>query len=325
MMQPTPTRRPKPSEEGYILIWVILLVALFSLALSVAIPRIAKEIQLDRERETMQRGKQYRRAVQLYYRKFHAYPPNIDALVKTNEIRFLRKKYVDPTTGKDDWKPIHLGENKAPTAMGFFGQPLAGNASTIAGTGPSGGNGINGASPIGSGSSFGGSSLFAAPDTGTNPAASTSAPGTTPGATATPGTPGTTGTAGTTGASGTSSSDTGLTGQTFGGAGIIGFEPASSKSAILIYKKKTHYNEWEFVYDPLQEMQTIPGSSGNIGQPAGNTTNPIGGSGIGGAGIGGSGFGGSGIGGSGFGGSNSGPSSAPTGPIAPITPTPPEQ
>ena len=68
----------------------------------------------------------------------HAYPPSIDALVQTNNIRFLRKKYVDPMTGKDDWKPILFGQNKAPTAMGFFGQPLAGT--TIAGTGPGGGN-----------------------------------------------------------------------------------------------------------------------------------------------------------------------------------------
>ena len=60
----------------------------------------------------MHRGKQYRRAIQLYYRKFHAYPPNVDALVKTNEIRFLRKKYIDPMTGKDDWKPILYGQNK---------------------------------------------------------------------------------------------------------------------------------------------------------------------------------------------------------------------
>ena len=272
MTRPTPTRRPKPTEEGYILIWVIFLIAAFTLALSVAVPRIAKEIQLDREHETMQRGKQYARAIQLYYRKFHAYPPSLDALVKTNEIRFLRKRYVDPITGKDDWKPIHFGQNKAPTAMGFFGQPLAGSASTIAGTGPSGGNGINGASSIGPGSSSGASSLFASPDPGTTPAA--------PGATSTSGSTGTTGatgTASTTGATGTSSSDTGLSGQTFGGAGIIGFEPASSKSSILIYKKKTHYNEWEFVYDPLSEMKTISGNTGNIGQPASTTTSPIGG------------------------------------------------
>ncbi len=270
MMKPTPIRRPGSSEEGYILIWVIFLLAIFTLALSVAVPRMAKEIQLDRERETMERGKQYIRAIQLYYRKFHAYPPNVDALVKTNEIRFLRKKYTDPMTGKDDWKPVLYGQNKAPTAMGFFGQPLPGSASTIAGVGPSGGNGINGASSIGgSGSSSGSSSLFAPADTGTNPSAASAAPGAA------------TGTTGAAGTSGTSSSDTGLTGQTFGGVGIIGFEPASPKSAILIYKKKTHYNEWEFVYDPLTEMKSIPGNTGNIGQPASSTTTPVGGSGFG--------------------------------------------
>jgi hypothetical protein len=74
----------------------------------------------------MHRGKQYARAIKLYYKKFNAYPANVDALVKTNEIRFLRKKYIDPTTGKDEWKVIHLGQNKAPTAFGFFGVPIGG-------------------------------------------------------------------------------------------------------------------------------------------------------------------------------------------------------
>ena len=128
----------------------------------------------------MERGKQYIRAVQLYYRKFHAYPPNVDALVKTNEIRFLRKKYIDPTTGKDDWKPILFGQNKTPTAMGFFGQPLAGSASTVAGIGPSGGGGISGGSMIGGpGSSFGSSSMFGSSSFGTSsgtPAATAGSP-----------------------------------------------------------------------------------------------------------------------------------------------------
>jgi len=43
---------------------------------------VAESIQRDREVETMQRGKQYIRAIQLYYKKFHAYPPNMDALIK---------------------------------------------------------------------------------------------------------------------------------------------------------------------------------------------------------------------------------------------------
>jgi type II secretory pathway pseudopilin PulG len=141
MMNRIPIRRqPKPSEEGYILVAVIFMLALLMIAMAVAAPVIKKEIQRDRDLETMERGKQYARAIKLYYKKFNAYPPNVDALVKTNEIRFLRKRYTDPITGKDDWKPIRFGQNKVPTAMGFFGQPLGG--STLAGTGPSGGNGV---------------------------------------------------------------------------------------------------------------------------------------------------------------------------------------
>ena len=211
---------------------------------------------------------QYRRAVQLYYRKFKAYPPNMDALVKTSDIRFLRKKYVDPMTGKDDWKSIAFGQNKTPTAMGFFGEPLAGNASTIAGTGPSGNNTPGMTNPTGSATS--GFSLGASPGSSTPGPSSLDSSGT--------GTPGATGSSPSgTGSSGSSDSGTGLTGQTFGGAGIIGFEPASPKQSILVYKKKDHYNEWEFTYDPLSDMKTMGGgNTGGIGQPAGSTTSPVG-------------------------------------------------
>src|SRR6202789_4616364 len=148
MSKPAPIRRrPKTSEEGYVLIAVMFMLAILVIALSVAVPKISKQIQRDRELETMRRGKQYVRGVKMYYKKFGAYPPSIDALVKTNEIRFLRKKYVDPTTGKDEWKIIRFGQNKT-QSMGFFGQPIGG--STLAGIGPSGGNGLTG-SPGGGG------------------------------------------------------------------------------------------------------------------------------------------------------------------------------
>ena len=123
MLATAPTRRSRPSEEGFILVSVMFLLALLIIAMAVAMPKIIADIQRDREVETFHRGLQYRRAVQLYFRKFNRYPPNVEALVKTNNIRFLRKKYVDPITGKDDWKPIMFGQNKAPLAMGFFGQP----------------------------------------------------------------------------------------------------------------------------------------------------------------------------------------------------------
>ncbi len=82
--------------------------------MAIAVPNINKEIQRDREVETMHRGKQYVRALKLYYKKFGNYPPNVDALVKgTNNLRFLRKKYIDPSTGKDEWKPIHLARTSS--------------------------------------------------------------------------------------------------------------------------------------------------------------------------------------------------------------------
>ena len=302
---------------------VIFLLALFTLAMAVAAPKIADQIQLDREHETIERGKQYVRAIQLYYRKFHAYPPNIKALLDTDNIRFLRQKYKDPLTGKDDWRIIHFGQAKVPP-MGFFGQPLAGSPTAIAGTGPSGGNtpqsgtqfGGSMGSPMGgnpSGPLFGGSTL---PGSGTT---TTTGTGTSTGSTDQSGS--TTGGSSTSGtdSSGDSMFGSGSNNQTFGGAGIIGVAPKSTKKSIMIYHKQDHYNMWEFVYNPLTDIQKIGG--GLIGQPAGgnnsNSDSPFGGSGSGsfnndsgGSIFGGSGFG-SGTGSSGSGGTNPTPSPTP--------------
>ena len=270
-----PTRPRHPSEDGYILVAVIFMLAILILSLSVAIPRVRESIQRDREQETMMRGKQYIRAIQLYYRKFHAYPPNVDALIKTNDIRFLRKKYIDPTTGKDEWKPVLYGQNKTPQAIGFFGQPLA--TASLAGTGPGGGN----TGQPGTGNSFFNSTPTGTPNSGTTTPA---APGTPAGGTDANGNPtagtgtgtgtgaaGTTGT-GTTGSTFGSSSNPAGSGQTFGGGGIIGFSPQSPKQSLFVYKKKNHYNEWEFLYSPLMDQQQMAG--GNLGASGLPSQNP---------------------------------------------------
>jgi len=123
--------------------------------------------------------------------------------------------------------------------------------------------------------------------------------------------------------------------QTFGGAGIIGVAPASKKQSIMIYKKKDHYTEWEFVYDPLTDVRTMGGGSGQGGLAGGNPeqngnsptgfggapgSNGFSGGGIGGPG---SGLGGSqGIGGGpGMGGDLGGPGSGGNNP----SPKPPQQ
>ena len=272
MMETASIRRVRPSEEGYILVIVMFMLALLIISMAVALPKVASDIQRDRELETFHRGMQYRRAIQLYYRKFNTYPPNVDALVKTNNLRFLRKKYIDPVTGKDDWKPIMFGQQKTPLAMGFFGQPLAGFGTfgmTGAGIGPAGGNGMPGANPIGGGigsmnpTGGIGSSLnsTANPTTGTDASATGS---TTPGATDANGNPTDPSAAGPGQIAGASP----VPGQTFGGAGIVGFSPASPKSSILVYKKKNHYIEWEFTYSPLSDQGMMPMNPNNGIQPS---------------------------------------------------------
>jgi type II secretory pathway pseudopilin PulG len=151
MKEPVSTRRIRPSERGYVMLIAIFLMALLVISLAIAAPQVAKSIQRDRDLETYHRGLQYRRAIQLYYRKFHAYPPNVNALVETNNIRFLRKKYVDPITGKVDWKPVLFGQNKTPVPPWAFSAsrspaeprrlpalaPAAATALTAAAVGPS--------------------------------------------------------------------------------------------------------------------------------------------------------------------------------------------
>jgi type II secretory pathway pseudopilin PulG len=274
-------RRPQPAEEGFTLIAVIFLVAILVIAMAVAAPSIRKDIQRDRDVETMHRGKQYRRAIKLYYKKFNAYPPTVEALVNTNNIRFLRKKYIDPTTGKDEWKMIRFGQNKVPTAWGFFGVPL--NGTTIAGTGPNGGGtGLSGTASGGgsSGGSYGAFGAFGSGGSSSgsagagSPSGSPGAGTNTNGSSGTPGTPGGTGSTDPNAPGGTGSTGTGLTGQTFGGGGIIGFSPNSPKQSILVVHKKNHYNEWEFVYDPLAEQMMMQGGAGLTGQPNGSPTTP---------------------------------------------------
>ncbi|HEX4006112.1 MAG TPA: hypothetical protein VHX60_08055 [Acidobacteriaceae bacterium] len=116
--------RTADGEAGYVLLAVIFLTVLMLVTLAVAAPKIARSIQRDKDLETIHRGEQYKRAIQLYYRQFNAYPTSFDQLVNTNNVRYLRKKYADPETGKDDWKPVYYGHAHV-HPLGFFGQPLS--------------------------------------------------------------------------------------------------------------------------------------------------------------------------------------------------------
>src|ERR1700756_2008648 len=101
--------RSRRREKGYILLSVMLLITLMMLVLTIELPRIAQQIKREKEEELIHRGNEYRSAIRKFFRKFGRYPLSIDQLENTNNIRFLRKRYKDPFTGKDDWRLLHPG------------------------------------------------------------------------------------------------------------------------------------------------------------------------------------------------------------------------
>jgi len=263
--------RRRRREEGYVLLYLLLMVALMGIfALTVMVP-IKFELQRDREQEMIHRGVQYSRAIRNYYKKFGRYPTRLEDLDNTNNLRYLRKHYKDPVTGKD-FKLLHYGDPGVTLTGSIGSTPIAG-ANTVGQLNASGsgnsafggsssafsqssafGGGSNSAFGGNSGSSFGGNSNSAfgagsnsgfgsnsnsqttSPQQGTNTAA-----GSDSSQTVTP-TPGT--------ASGDASSSTQ---QVFGGGPIVGVASNSKDTTIREFNKKRKYNEWQFVYDPTTD------------------------------------------------------------------------
>src|ERR1700722_5714151 len=171
-MSKQPVRGRKQGERGFAMLIVFLLAAAIALMLYQQMPRVAFESEREKEELLQSRGKQYVRAVTLYYKAFQKYPTKIEDLENTNNKRFLRHRYIDPMTGKSEWRLIHANATGALTdSLGVKppappGSQLSGNNSGP-GTGGSNNSGPNGATNTFGASSFG-TSGTASNGTGTN-------------------------------------------------------------------------------------------------------------------------------------------------------------
>ena len=266
---------------------------------------MARSIQRDKELETIHRGEQYRRAIQLYYRKFQRYPTSIDQLVNTNQIRFLRKKYTDPLTGQGrlEADPVWAGACAAsgilrPAADGDGGVGGHDGLDVCADGGGHGcqwrprrsgddefqqrqrrqaavrrSGGMFGSSPSTPGTGFGssaGSSVGIGVDVRQQPrrrwAAAEFADGQQFDLSRWAAAPAVPARYSTRASAGTSAT-------TFGGGGpIVGFTLPVKKPSLIDYMKQTAYNHWEFNYDPMADQaQAMAGLGGGAG-----ATNPNG-------------------------------------------------
>jgi type II secretory pathway pseudopilin PulG len=291
--RPRKSAARRRSERGYILITLILFVALVAITALVMAPLFTFQAKRDREEELIHRGTQYSRAMKHFVKKFGRYPTRIEELENTNQVRFLRRRYKDPITGKD-FKLLHMGDVQmsfgggipgaspagglAPGAPGAPGVPGMAGPGGLPG-GPNGAlNSINGLAAAG-GLAAGGFAAGGLAAGGINGGAGVGGP-TSPFSAGSNGAAAGTatsnsdddsgGTAGSTpnqgagpagagpGAPGAPGQGTpGPNGQTFGGGPVVGVASTSKDKSVRVFNKKEHYNEWQFIYDPSTDRGGI--------------------------------------------------------------------
>lgn len=222
-------------EQGYILITILLWVSL--LTITVSLPMLTyyhQQMKRDQEEELVHRGVEYERAIRKYYRKFGSYPASIEMLEDSNHMRFLRKRYKDPVTGKD-FKILHQMD-----VMMAFGNTIGGGGIAGAQTLGQPIGGLNATAPTPTTNTSTNSSDAAS--TGDQSQQNTNQSSTNSNSTL----------------PFTSISGQPAANQTFGGGGIAGVASVSTDQSIRVYNKKDHYNDWLFAYNPAGDRGGLP-------------------------------------------------------------------
>ena len=267
---PTPKRTRQNTyngvgEEGYLLVGLVVACFIILLFLAIAAPRVAKELERDKEVESEQRALQYVRAIQLYYRKNNSYPTSIEQLLGTGTsgtsigpgtVRYLRQAYKDPITN-GEYRLILMGQAKT-QVKGFFGEPLQGAPGIGGGIGGTPASAIGGNTPgtsVGNTSTIGGGTPGSSPSSGSgfSLGGSSFGGGSTPGS-AQAGTPGASGTSGTSGTSGNGIGSTDATTFTGSKGMFVGVGSNGKGPGLVEWNGSANIEEWEFLYDPRVEL-----------------------------------------------------------------------
>ena len=263
-------------DAGFSLAALIFFAAAASIVAAAAVPAYQMQAKREREKELMFRGQEYARAIQKYQKKFGVYPSSVDQLVQTNGLRFVRKAYKDPITGKD-FRLIRLNPDGSLAGSKLFVQnannrPLFGNTQTF-GQPPQQG-GIQQQGGLQQGGLQQGTQPTQTPQVGQQqPASGASAqsqqsPSQSSGQNPIQPAPlsggfSAIGNAGTTPIS---------------AGGVVGVASDSDEASVMVYNQRKKYSEWEFIaisgQNGPQGQPPLPGAPGVGGQPQANPFGP---------------------------------------------------
>lgn len=101
--------RRRRRDSGFALLLVFLMASVIAITLYMQLPREAFESQRQKEQLLIERGEQYKLAIRRFIQANpNRWPGSMDELESFNNRRFLRHRYKDPMTGKDEWRLIHI-------------------------------------------------------------------------------------------------------------------------------------------------------------------------------------------------------------------------
>lgn len=96
-------------EAGYTLVMLVIMIAILSISMGVAVQTASFQMRREREAELIFRGEQFVEAIRLFKAKYGRYPMRLKEIYEANP-RVIRKKWKDPITDSENWGLIFLGQ-----------------------------------------------------------------------------------------------------------------------------------------------------------------------------------------------------------------------
>jgi len=279
-------------ERGYAYVMALFMVLTVIVSSQVLLRNMVTETRSQREEEMIWRGNQYVRAIKMYYRKTGHFPQTQDDLLTgVPDLHFLRSEALTDPMNKQDgnWRFIYtvsstgviIGSVKYGTLqqMAFMdmnggqmpgAQPGQGTSGSTDSSGDNSSTGTNGSGSTTNGSTTSTGATGTGPNGGLNGSPVANQPG---GAGVTNGPAGALGVQ-SLGVQTAQAQPTGPVDSPVLGGVIIGVGSTVDATSIKTYKGGTKYNQWEFIWNPLEEQaQAVQqginqaGAGGGLGLP----------------------------------------------------------
>lgn len=104
-------REVRPREAGFTLVMLVMVIAVMSIMMGVAVQAVSFQMQREREAELIFRGQQYVEAIRIFKAKYGRNPMRMKEIWEADP-KVIRQKWKDPITNSENWGIIFMGQER---------------------------------------------------------------------------------------------------------------------------------------------------------------------------------------------------------------------